>query len=342
MKWSIIFGMRREWSDAIRNRRWDELERLAKWEPDQQLCDTVAELAEGLDAKADRKALRRILWSLEKEGITPTPREHSEVAASDKPLEFAFMMSADAMGDTPITYGFQQGSKFRWITAYLNETKGIKRASDETMKVEDAKIRADRLRSENAPPFLSGEIEPAFALWRMKRALAKNKPGTVPEAIAYWRSILDRAEDSSHPVADSKMGKIKTPEADEILLMEPTLPWRIELGAATPVLERMYEAQQLHKGDDEEAQREAVKAAGAEARRDIITQEVVDDHLMRLRDLALLMQAKGDETAMKVLATAKDLEKNGADSAYAKGLVDKTVVVYVETMKQAEARRSAG
>lgn len=330
--------MRREWIEPIKHRRWDEFERLSKWEPDQLLCDTIAELERGLTEKADRKALRRILWILEKAGFTPTPVEEAEAAAPAK-AEAAFMMSADAIGDTPITYGMPSGGRYRWLTAYVHETKGITRASDETMSLEEAEKRRERLKEASRPPYLSSEIEPEFALWRIKRALAKNKTGTVPEAIAFWRSAIDKASEVAHPSLALKASKTKATErAEDILLMDSTLSWRLELGAATPILESMYQAQSASSDQDEEAQKAAVREAGVEARRTVLTPEMVAEHAMRLRDLAYLMHLKGDETDGKVLSSAVELEKLGPESEYAKGLIDKTVVVYVESMKQADAQ----
>jgi hypothetical protein len=331
--------MRREWIEPIKHRRWDEFERLSKWEPDQLLCDTIAELERGLTEKADRKALRKILWILDKAGFTPTPLEEASAANETASVEAAFMMSADAMGDTPITYGMPASGRFRWLTAYVHETKGITRASDETMSLEEAEKRRERLREASRPPYLSAEIEPGFALWRIKRALAKNRPGTIPEAIAFWRSAIDKATEVAHPSAKLKATKTKASErAEDILLMDSTLSWRIELGAATPILEKMYEAQNASKELDEEAQKTAVREAGVEARKTVLTPEVLAEHVMRLRDLAYLMHLKGDEGFGKVLSSAAELEKLGTDSEYAKGLIDKTVVVYVEAMKRGDAQ----
>jgi hypothetical protein len=335
--------MRREWTDAIKNRRWDELERLAKWEPDQQLCDTIAELERGIADKPDRKALRKILFVLAKAGFTPAgiDEETTSEATPAKPLEAAFMMSADATGDTPITYGLESGGKFKWLTAYVNEAKGVRRASEDTMSVEDGKKRIELLRKASAPPFLSAEIDPAFALSRIKAALAKNRPGTVPEAIAFWRSTIDRAAEVPHPSMQLKAAKTKPSErAEDVLLMDTTMSWRIELGAATPIMERMYEAQQTAKDLGEDAQKEAVREAGIQARKEVLTTEIIAEHAMRLRDLAYLMHLKGDKDFGKVLAAAEELEKKGAESEYAKGLVDKTVVIYVETMKRADKAAS--
>ncbi len=336
--------MRKEWIEAIKHRRWDEFERLSKWEPEQLLCDTIAELGRGFTDKADRKALKKILWILDKAGFRPTSVNEAEPTDVTKaePIQVGFMMSADAMGDTPITFGMQQGIKFRWLTAYVHETRGITRASDDSMSIEEGQKRIDRLRTAEALPFLSGEIEPQFALWRIKRALAKNRPGTIPEALAYWRTVVDKANVAKHPADSLKAAKSKAVDRSEnILLMDCTLSWRIELGAATPVLESMYQAQQANQGADEEAQSAAIKEAGAQARKAIFTTDLQAEHVMRLRDLAFLMNQKGDEKFGLVLSAADELEKKGIDSEYAKGLVDKTVVVYVETMKRSDKEATA-
>ncbi len=331
--------MRREWQDAIDNRRWDEFERLIKWEPEQELCDTLALVADELTDKADRKAIKRLLWQLEKVGLRPMEKPEEAAAETKAPLEVAFMMSADAIGDTPITYGVESGGKFRWMTAYVHEVHGIRRASDETMSLEAAQERINLLKLASSPPYLSGSLEPKFALWRIKRALAKNKPGTVPPAIAFWRSIIDKATELTHPSKELKAGKTKASErAEDVLLMESTLSWRIELGAATPIMEAMYMAQEANKDADEDKKSLAVKEAGVEARKAVLTEEILAEHAMRLRDLAYLMNQRGDETFSKILASAEELEKKGVDSEYAKGLVDKTVVIYVETMKRAEEK----
>lgn len=332
--------MRREWQDAIDNRRWDEFERLVKWEPGQELCDTLAQVADEVTDKADKKAIKKILWLLEKEGFkAEEPTEESEVQKETSPTFVAFMMSSDAIGDTPITYGYETGGKFRWLNTYVHETKGLKRASDETMSVEEARQRIDVLKVASSPPYLSGMIDPAYALWRIKRALAKNKSGTVPQAVAFWRAVIDKATEIDHPTKGLKAGKTKASErAEDILLMDSTLTWRIELGAATPIMEAMYLAQEANKDADDEKQKEAVKQAGVEARKAVLTEEVLAEHAMRLRDLAHLMHQKGDEAYTKVLASVEELEKKGSESEYAKGLVDKTVVIYVETMKKAEEK----
>lgn len=332
--------MRREWAGLIKNRRWDEFEVLAKREPDQILCDTVAELERGFTEKADRKALKKVLWLLEKAGYSPSPVEEDSAPSSTEPesgLEAAFMMSADARGDTPITYGIEANGRVRWLTVYVNEARGLTHASEETMSASDGRARLSTLRERQAPPYLSGEIDPGYALSRFKRALAKNRQGTVPAAVAYWRSAIEKATDMPHPSLALKAAKTKASErSEEILLMDPTLSWRLELGATTPVLEMMYEAQQSHKDADEEARKAATKAAGEAARPLVITPEVVADHAMRLRDLAWLMHLQGDERFGKVLAAADELEKKGPDSEYGKGLVDKTVVIFVEMMKGKE------
>ena len=63
------------------------------------------------------------------------------------------------------------------------------------------------------------------------------------------------------------------------------MSWRIELGAATPIMERMYEAQQEAKDLGEDAQKEKVREAGVQARKEVLTPEVLADHAMRLRSV---------------------------------------------------------
>ena len=337
----IISGMRREWTEAIKNRRWDELERLAKWEPEQQLCDTIAELERGLEGKADRKALRRILWILEKAGVRPTElEESSEQSGTKRAFEAAFMMSADAVGDTPITIGVQRGDRVRWLTAFINESYGVKRASDDSTSLEEAAKRVTAMSDRQNPPYVSAAIDPAFAKFRIRRAIEKNRSGTLPEALAFWRSLLDQAEEVPHPALAIKPDKRKEKTPEEILFLDPTAPWRIELGAANPVLEKMYEAHTSHADKPNDEQSEAVREAIAQARHETVTPGVIQEHHMRLLDLAMLMDATGDETAGRIRAAADRLVKEGADGTYARALVDKTVFIAIERMKQSPPRES--
>ena len=53
----------------ISHRRWDLLEVLAKRDPSQQLCDTVAELLLGLHEREDKRPLKRVLYVLKQRGF---------------------------------------------------------------------------------------------------------------------------------------------------------------------------------------------------------------------------------------------------------------------------------
>jgi len=327
--------MRREWAATIKNRRWGEFEQLAKTEPDQLLCDTIAELERGFSEKSDRKALKKVLWILGKAGFEPAPFEDQpEPESQSAPPSVAFMISADGRGDVPITFGHWHGDRYRWLTTYINELRGVVRASDESMSADDADRRIRVLRISHAPPFVSAEVDPNMAAWRIRRALVKNGPGTLPECIARWRTLLDKAEEVAHPSLSLQGTAMTAKErSEDVLLRESTYGWRIELGAATPILDRMYEAQQATKEQGEEAQKAALKVAGDEARKFVVTEKVIADHVMRLRDLAWLMHLNGQPEFGQILAAAEELESKGADSEYAKVLVDKTIVVYFEMMR---------
>jgi hypothetical protein len=102
----------------------------------------------------------------------------------------------------------------------------------------------------------------------------------------------------------------------------------------------MYELQ--NAGDlPEEELRERVETSHAEVIRTVFHQGMIDDHVARLLDLGYLLHLRGRPGSDVVLAAADDLRKRGADSPYAGALLDKTLVILVETLRArpAEAGR---
>lgn len=333
--------MRREWSGWIKARQWNEFEQLAKTEPNQTLADTVAELERGFPDKADRRALRKVLYLLSQAGYTPTPLDEAEPAAAPTaPFEFALLVSADAGGDAVITYGTQRGARVRWLTAHLNGGRGITRAGEEEHSLEDSRARAERLKASNPHPFRCAEIAPADALWRVREAFERTR-GVRPPVLAYWRSLLDAAEPRPHPAETLP----RETADDETLQRVPvssddTVMWRLELGAAATMLPDLV-ANQTDETKSDEERREATDAIVREARARAFTPEVIADHERRLLDLAYLRHLQDAEGVGLLLAARDDLLANGPESAYAKGLMDKTLVLLVETMRQRKNARPA-
>lgn len=333
--------MRREWSGWIRERRWNEFEKLAKTDPDQTLTDTVAELERGFTEKGDRKALRKVLFLLSQAGYRPTPIEEMEPEGTPKalPKEFALLESADSYGESVVTYGVQVGDRVRWLVANLSERSGITRAGEEEMPLETAEGHVQRLTQKEGSPFLAAVVSPEYALGRIANAVAKTK-GVVPPVIAYWRSRLPAAAEIPHPAEEIPREEI----GDETLKalpyeVEAALPWRLELGAVSPLLREIYEAQA--EIEDQEEKAAASKRAIEAARESLFTPDVVHDHANRLLDLAYLVHLHGKEGAGRIVYAADDLRQKGHLSEYGAGLLDKTLFVLIESFRKESQRAQA-
>jgi len=325
--------MRREWSGWIRGRQWDELERVAKREPSQDLADTVRELELGLTDKADRRALRKILFLLANAGFRPTPIEDQSAAPEVAPrFEIAFMVSADASGDSVVTYGVEERGRVRWLVAHLNGARGVTRAGEEEQPLDRARAHVERLRQTDPRPFVSAEVPADFALGRIAEAVRGAKSG-LPSVIAFWRGRLDGAPVVPHPGEKLPRAADTTSEDRRraALAMDESLLWRLELGVASPVLRELQAVRaEAVDADDRKAKTEA---AITRVRAQLFTPEVRLDHETRLLDLAYLLHLRGREGSPLLLAALDDLRERGADSDYARGVLDKTVVLLVNTLE---------
>jgi hypothetical protein len=328
--------MRREWSGWIKNRQWSEFEKLAKTDPNQALADVVAELERGFPEKADRRALRKILFLLGQAGIKPQPIElPEEEVVEEKPFEFGYLVSADGRGDAVVSYGVQEGKRVRWLVAHLNGKNGVTDASEEDFSLEDSKTRVKNLMESAPKPFIAAPIDPALAIGMVADAVAHSK-GTLPPVVAYWRSRFREVTMPEHPAET-----LPREETDERtrrrvpMMMDATLLWRLELGVAAPLLRDLYEAQMDDALSDDEKNARTDAALEA-ARESAFTPGILRDHEHRLRDLAYVLHLRGEGGSGILLSTLDDLRAKGAQSDYAIGMMDKTVVLLAETLRSQE------
>ncbi|MCO5296716.1 MAG: hypothetical protein M9921_07655 [Fimbriimonadaceae bacterium] len=336
--------MRREWSAWIKNRDWGAFEAEAKRDPSQILADTVAELERGFDTKPDRRALRKVLYLLLQAGIEPSPIDPvDEEESRDASDTFAagLLASADGEGCSWVVYGEQSGDKVLWLETVLHATDGIVDAAERTTPVEEAETTLERYRHTPRPPIVCGPVPPEYALSRIAGALGRQK-GRAPSVVAYWGKILSRAEEAPHP-ADSLAAADATEKQRFQLALEvlPALPWRLELGSASPLLVQLYEDREANKDRGEKETQAARDALVAGRRAALFTQEVVADHALRLRDLAWITHTRAPEDAAVVLATALDLEARGAESDYARAVMEKTLYMLFESIREARERERA-
>ncbi|MGV3618703.1 MAG: hypothetical protein ACO1SV_25555 [Fimbriimonas sp.] len=332
--------MRREWSGWIKARQWGEFEKLAKTEPNQALADVVAELERGFPDKPDRKALKKVLFLLAQAGYRPQPIEieEEESSAPEAPFTFGYLVSADGRGDAVVSYGMQEGKRVRWLVCHINGARGVTDAAEEDFSLDESHLRVKRLMESAPKPFVSAPIAPELAIGMVADAVARTK-GTMPPVVAYWRSRLRDVEMPPHP--GETLPREETDERARRrvpMMMDATLLWRLELGVAAPLLRDLYEAQ-MDEALSEDEKNERTDAALAAARETAFTPDILRDHEQRLLNLAYVLHLRGEEGSGTLLNTLDDLRAKGPQSDYAIGMMDKTVVLLAETLRESAGSR---
>lgn len=311
---------------------------MAKKEPSQPLADTVAELERGFTEKADKKALKKILFLLDQAGYRPQPIESAESSTSDKPtakpFECALMVSADAAGDAIFIYGIQQGQRVHWLHVSVGVLRGISRATSEETTIEEAKAKLANLLTTDHTPQILAPIDTTYLKSRIGSALPLTK--SMPSVMAFWRAKFSDVPEGAHPAEKITRAETTSEDRSTVALgLDASLLWRLELGAVTPILEQMSAIQQ--EGLEADARKAKTAKIIGDAREELFTPELILDHSSRLLDLAYILSLRQAPEAGVVAATADDLRERGAESEYARAVLDKTVVLLVESLRQAEA-----
>ena len=335
--------MRREWTGWIKNRQWDAFEAEAKSDPSQILADTVAELERGFPEKPDRRALRKVLYLLAQAGYEPAEIEiEPEEPTLAARFRRALMVSADMEGSTLVVYAEETRGNVLWIDANIHENDGIVSAAETSTPVLDAPGMFERVRRTIRSPMVCAEVDPDYALYRIARA-ARRQRRRAPSVVAYWGSILGRATEVEHPTAALPKPK-STPEQRFQVALEalPALPWRLELGVATPLLMGLYQDRERDPDRTKEELQAARDTLVAAKRAEVFDDAIVADHAMRLRDLAAITTSRAPDEAGHILSAALDLEKRGAESDYARAVMEKTLFMLYETLRRDAEREKKG
>ncbi|MBS1715898.1 MAG: hypothetical protein JST30_16340 [Armatimonadetes bacterium] len=102
----------------VRERDWGALEAVARQGPNQQLCDTVNELANGLDDKSDVRKAKRILYFLREAGFTPSRPDSFDSGFPDPtPLRYGLIGTTDEQGFSEVGVCFVEKGKLYWVMA---------------------------------------------------------------------------------------------------------------------------------------------------------------------------------------------------------------------------------
>ncbi len=330
--------MRREWSSWIKARQWSEFEKLAKEDPSQSLADTIAELELGFPEKTDKRALRKVLYLLSQSGIEPREIEEfaHEVPAPTPPIEVAFMVSSDGLGDSIITYGREEKGRVHWLVAHINARTGVTRAVEDATTLDETHTKLIRLRNMVPTPYVAAEIPLEFAFSRLAEAISITK--SLPPVMAYWRSSLPKQILPGHPTDSMPRAKVTEEDFEKFLSEDPsTQSWRLELGSLAPTVMELTDS----RVDGEESapiDKEKWNAVMDSTRKQLFSEEVIKDHRLRLLDLAYLHALKGATHCNTILALADDLLELGSESFYAKQVSLRSLMMYMHALKAANSK----
>ncbi len=184
--------MRWEWRDMIRTRDWAALEALARSEPGQQLCDTIHELACGLDCKKDVRSAKRILYFLRQSGFCPTSEKSSEPAfVQPTPLTYGLIGTTNARSFSEVGYVTVEKNKVRWLHATASLAAGCVHFKSEVFPRPMAlDLRRQMLRVEKPGRYLV-EAPPDYCLRQIRSywsALKISPGGAMPDD---WRETIE-------------------------------------------------------------------------------------------------------------------------------------------------------
>jgi tellurite resistance protein len=292
--------MRWEWRNLVRTRDWDGLERLAKVEPNQQLCDTVAELAYGLEEKSDVKRAKRILYLLREAGYSPeTERPEPEPYAAATPVRFGYIGTTDPNGFLEIgTFELRKGRLRRIASAvHIAGVSAFWRFEDRPGQ--DLMAARSSLFRQEHPTRHFVEAPPDFCAGMMQVFIqARQLPGShLPSAV---RQEIESAERAFwHP--GKRLGTLPATkeECATAWRLDPkSARWRLFLHRqAHP--KTMAALREIEEGRSQGEDRVQARLAAIRAHRDEWLQPQLEfDAYIRHLDMAYVLRQRGEhETA---------------------------------------------
>lgn len=327
--------MRREWSAWIKTRQWNEFEKLAKLEPSQMLADVVAELERGIDEKPDRRALRKIQYLLQRTGYRPTPIEIPEEEPAEivkTHYEAALFVAPDAAGHSICLLGEEKSRRVRWLEAVTNPITGFETAQEFETTVAEAPQYLESLVHGRYRHWASSPVPLDFAKGRLNSALQRTGE-RIPTLIAFWKSSFEGVLEPRHPAEDLARTEVSADDLARVALtLEGSRDWRLELGAVAPTVERLAEV--FEGAPETEDRRTQANEVMVESCQTIFTPEVILDHSIRLLDLAYLRNLRREADVSLLVSASDDLRTQGANSAYARALLDKTVSAFLVALRE--------
>jgi len=288
--------MRWQWRDMVRTRDWAAMEALARSEPSSQLCDTVNELANGLEDKADIKRARRILYFLREAGFKPTVLEDVDTGYDPPtPLRYGLIGTTDEEGFSEVGLVTVENGRLHWVFADVNFTAGCAHIrSEEHPRERAGDVRFQMLHKPQKVRYL---VEAPFDYCLGKLAFVRknlfNHPGN--DLSPLWAERLDQAPRPRYHLLDEvDVSLAGDDESIETVDCDPfSAQWRLVFFAKIhpQLCAALTQIESRRLGPEERTQ--ARFATIQEHRDEWNTQRFSHDSVWRCLDMAWAMHTKG-------------------------------------------------
>jgi hypothetical protein len=315
--------MRLEWGEAIRYRRWDVLETLAKKRPNQQLCDTVYELAQGIEEKQERRILKRILYILSQKGFEPSDYESEQTLRTrERPGRALMNLGFDQFGLTAFIYMGPAVKQVKSCMIAAQDWYGYIFQNFCDGPIENLSFGIKKLLRPDQK--LEAEVDPAFAFWRCARAHQRRnlKDEIHGEAMPnWWRKIFEKAEPVDHPALALEPART-TPEEREQLwdVIEDLIGWRFHVMPQLEIWTDIHAIRWDPILSTEERNLRLERLLDG-ARKELLTDWFLESWIEHIHDLAYVLSIKGHPDALRILSLAGEVQQLGTESPFMRQLL---------------------
>lgn len=327
----------------------EELESLLKWHVEEAkrdegyARDLVAALAslhaEPEIAKPVRKVIKKGLFLL---GHQPAEEDEPPQTAVVETQQTwgAWITSADGSGTHGVFLSRPDGAlNCRFLSVYIEEGRGIVDAEEDRLATSELQMTVDRIegRYGEALPFGPFPVEQAKA--RLIQAIEDTRANgnRVPSTIAFWSSALTGDAVTGHPVEDVELpAPSPDTELGEALFQRATIGWMYEMPIISPLVKALGDAASSKLEIEEHVKKARYDEILARETESLFNPVVAERYALRLNDLAWLQHGRGNlEGASLSRAAAQDIAAKGPASKVALSLTQKTLVYFLESVKNA-------
>ncbi|MBX7132957.1 MAG: hypothetical protein K1X67_09805 [Fimbriimonadaceae bacterium] len=325
--------MRLEWGHWISQHRWDFFEYQAKKNPSQQLCDTVAELEAGLEAKGEKRELKRILYLLKQAGYEPTPlhkpnelHHWNKRPLTTRPGVKAFMSPPDHAGGNLFYYFWPKGrllhlASMRVCTLARHYVHAHQWGPLNSMprRIETIKGHARSLDQ------TIREVHTDFALSRMAQSWRDSF--TEEHVDAFPKDLIRQFSELApvrHPALDLPLRSVTDEDCRTLWLQYPqSARWRIWLGCDHEIMGQIHSIR--WDPDFSESQKlDQLRELMFRERRWIFDENMIRSNAQRFRDMAYLLALDGNVDSEKFAAIALEIESRGPASTFLSACLEVT------------------